>query len=83
MDLYEIFEMREEGLRGFSRFGLRFCVSRRYLHANRNCGRTSPVYPVPTMFACAMKSFGNRRKLTASMDNVNTSLTFGWPRSLT
>jgi hypothetical protein len=80
LDRDEIFEMSAQVLRGL-RF--HFCVSRRDLLANRNCGRTSPVYPLPAMFACAMKSFGNRRKLTVSMDSVNTSLTFARPRNLT
>ncbi len=83
LDRNEIFKMERKPCE-VSR-GLRFRVGvlRRYLHANRKCGRTFPVYPVAPMIACAMNSFGNRRKLTASMDSVNTSLTFGWPRSLT
>ena len=56
--------------------------SRRYLHANRDCGRTSPVYPVPAI-ACTAISLGSRRKFTASMDSANTSLTFAKPRSFT
>ena len=44
--------------------------------------RTSPVYPLPAIAGTAI-SLGSRRKLTASMDSVKTSLTFGGPRSLT
>ena len=80
LDRNEIFKMGEEAVRGFSRFALpRWCFAPLFAHANR----TFPVYPVAPMIACAMKSFGNRRKLTASMDSVNTLLTFDWPRSLT
>ena len=83
LDRNEIFKMGEEAVRGFSRFALpRWCFAP--LFAREPQMRTHlSVYPVAPMIACAMNSFGNRRKLTASMDSVNTSLTFGWPRSLT
>ena len=70
-----IFGFRERPERFLADWRLRFCFSRRYLHANRDCGRTSPVYPLSAMVACAARSLGSRRKFTVSMDSVNTALT--------
>lgn len=83
MDRDEIFETKEQSLPVSGDFHVHFCASRRDLLANRDCGRTSPVYPLPAIVARASKSFGDRRKLTASMDSANTSLTWTRPRNLT
>ena len=67
----------------FDRFRFPQLLSRRYLLAKCNCGRTSPVYPLPAMAGFSANSFGSRRRFTASIDSVKTSLTLRRPRSLT
>jgi hypothetical protein len=83
MDRDEIFRLERFRKVDFPVVWPRFRVFRRSCPVRPASGRISPVYPDLAMAVCLANSLGKRRRLTASIVMVNTSLTLARPRSLT
>lgn len=73
----------KETVKSIGKSSLRFgALHAALVHANRGLRTCTLIYRFHTIASTGM-SLGSRRKLTASIDSVNTSLTFANPRSFT